>query len=183
MPPPPFGHVRKFENHMKLLEHMMSDGAPQKIKKTSSLEEVFQVLRSYPGLGDFLAFQYAIDLNYSPLLDFSEMDFVVAGPGAKNGIHKCFADTTAYTYEEIIRIMAEIADSEFHRLGLKFVRINDRPLQLIDIQNIFCEVDKYSRVMHPSIKGKSSRTRIKQKFLPKGDLATHWFPPKWNIAD
>ena len=41
-------------------------------------------------MGDFLAFQYVIDLNYSPLINFSEMDFVVPGPGARSGFRKCF---------------------------------------------------------------------------------------------
>ena len=52
----------------------------------------FELLRGYPSLGDFLAFQFAIDLNYSTITDFSEMEFVVAGPGARDGIRKCFAD-------------------------------------------------------------------------------------------
>lgn len=41
-------------------------------------------------MGKFLAFQYAIDINYSELCDFSEMDYVVAGPGAHSGISKIF---------------------------------------------------------------------------------------------
>ena len=38
----------------------------------------------------FLAYQYLIDLNYAAGLGFSEMDFVVPGPGARDGIRKCF---------------------------------------------------------------------------------------------
>jgi len=37
--------------------------------------------RDYPSLGDFLTFQFTIDLNYSEPIAFSEMEFVVAGPG------------------------------------------------------------------------------------------------------
>jgi hypothetical protein len=32
------------------------------------------------------------DLNYSGLTDFSEMEFVMPDPGAKDGIRKCFRD-------------------------------------------------------------------------------------------
>ena len=46
------------------------------------MQAMFEILRSYPSLGNFLAFQFTIDLNYSELTRFSEMDFVVAGPGA-----------------------------------------------------------------------------------------------------
>ena len=35
-------------------------------------------------------FNYSIDINYSNLVDFSEMSFVYPGPGALDGIKKCF---------------------------------------------------------------------------------------------
>lgn len=41
-------------------------------------------------LGSFLAYQYTIDMNYSPYINFSENDFVKAGIGAIRGIKKCF---------------------------------------------------------------------------------------------
>src|SRR5258707_9985183 len=44
-----------------------------------------------------------------------------------------------------------------------------RRLQLIDCQNLFCEVDKYARVAHPNIAGRTGRTRIKQKFRMSQD--------------
>jgi len=65
--------------------------------------EVFEILRSYPSLGHFLAFQFAIDLNYSAMLDFSEMDFVVAGSDAHSGIRKCFTDTSGFDDADVIR--------------------------------------------------------------------------------
>ena len=42
-------------------------------------------LYQYPTIGDFLAYQYITDLNYSTLTNFTEMEFVVPGPGAKHG--------------------------------------------------------------------------------------------------
>jgi hypothetical protein len=70
---------------------------------------------------------------------------------------------------------------EFKRLGIDFRPLGDRPLQLIDCQNIFCEVDKYARVAHPDINGRSGRTRIKQKFVASSNKLSVWFPPKWEI--
>lgn len=90
MPSPAFGEIRKHSNHLRLLEHMMADGAHAKVAVAKTLEGIFRVLRGYRSLGNFLAFQLAIDINYSDLIDFSEMDFVVAGPGAHDGISKCF---------------------------------------------------------------------------------------------
>lgn len=181
MPSPAFGSPRKHRNHLRLLEHMMADGAPKKMAKASSLRGAFELLRSYPSLGDFLAFQFAIDINYSELTDFSEMEFVVAGPGARDGISKCFSDTAGLGYAEIIQVMSERADEEFKRLGLEFQRLWGRDLQLIDCQNVFCEVSKYARVAHPGIEGESGRNRIKQKYTPRDAPIPQWYPPKWGI--
>lgn len=182
MPSPPFGNARKHRNHLQLLERMMRDGAPSRIAGAASLQGVFEILRAYPSFGDFLAFQFAIDLNYSEVIDFSEMDFVVAGPGARDGIRKCFKDTDGLTEAEVIAHMARIADEQFHRLGLAFPKLGGtRTLQLIDCQNIFCETDKYARVAHPEFSGASGRTRIKQKFAPCRDPLPQFYPPKWGI--
>lgn len=181
MPSPAFGSPRKHRNHLRLVEYMMDDGAPRKLAKASSLREVFELLRGYPSLGDFLAFQLAIDINYSELTDFSEMEFVVAGPGAQDGVSKCFSDTGGLSAAEIIHVMTERAGDEFERLGLKFQSLWGRNLQLIDCQNVFCEVSKYARVAHPDIKGQSGRTRIKQKYTPSPVPIPQWYPPKWGI--
>lgn len=181
MPSPAFGSPRKHRNHLRLIEHMMADGAPKKLAKAGSLRGAFELLRGYPSLGDFLAFQFAIDINYSELTDFSEMEFVVAGPGARDGISKCFQDVAGHSEAEIIQVMAERASYEFERLGMKFQTLWGRDLQLIDCQNVFCEVSKYARVAHPEIVGESGRTRIKQKYAPRPGPIPQWYPPKWSL--
>ena len=182
MPSPLFGNARKHKNHLALLEHMMQTGAPRQVADAKSLEDVFRILRGYPSLGDFLAFQFAIDLNYSDICDFQEMDFVVAGPGARNGIRKCFADTAGFEEADIVRIVVERADCEFARQDLAFQTLWGRSLQLIDCQNVFCEVDKYARVAHPEVRGVSDRARIKQRFTSNGGSLQQWYPPKWNLS-
>ncbi len=181
MPSPSFGHARKHRNHLRLLESIMTDGTPSRVGRARSLKDVFDVLRGYRSLGDFLAFQFTIDLNYSAMIDFAEMDFVVAGPGAKAGIGKCFADTAGLSHEDVIRAMADRADHEFRRFGLPFCRLWGRGLQLIDCQNLFCEVDKYARIVHPEIQSSTGRTRIKQRFLPRATPIPQWYPPKWHL--
>jgi len=126
-----------------------------------------------------MAYQLAIDLNYSELLDFSENDFVVAGPGAERGINKCFSDTGGKDLSYIIHWMADNQEKEFERLGLKFKSLWGRPLHAIDCQNLFCEVDKYSRVAFPELK--SNRKRIKAKFNANTTKIEYFYPPKWNI--
>lgn len=181
MPSPSFGCSRKHQNHLRLLEFMMREGAPRRVARATSLREVFEILRGYPSLGDFLAFQFTIDLNYSEMLQFSEMDFVVAGPGARDGIRKCFSDTAGLVDADVIRAITDNAELEFERLGLTFQTLWGRRLQLIDCQNLFCEVDKYARVVHPEHKGLSGRTRIKQHFNANSAPLDQWYPPKWGL--
>lgn len=172
---------RKHRLHLSLLEKMLCDDLPAQIQKSGTMGQAFDLLRSYATIGDFLAYQYITDLNYSELVNFTEMEFVVAGPGAKDGISKCFSDTAGLSETEVIRLMAERQEEEFSRLGLQFQSLWGRRLQLIDCQNLFCEVSKYSRVSHPEIAGISGRTRIKQKFQPHAQPLLPWYPPKWGI--
>lgn len=181
MPSPPFGEPRKHLNHLRLVEHMMNSGVVNQIESSESLEQMFGILKSYPSLGDFLAFQMAIDINYSEVVNHSEMEFVVAGPGAKNGIKKCFIDKDGFSELDIIRAVARHAKREFRVRGLEFTTIGNRPLQLIDCQNLFCEVDKYARVAYPEFEGISKRSKIKQRFHPKSDPISQWYPPKWKV--
>lgn len=178
-----FGTRRKHRAHLKLLAQMMEDEVALRIASAKTMPDVFTLLRSYPMIGDFLAYQYAIDLNYSPLMNFTEMEFVVPGPGAKGGISKCFESLGGLSEADLIRVVTERQDREFVRLGLDFKSLWGRPLQLIDCQNLFCEVDKYSRVHHPEISGTSERTRIKQKFRPTLAAIEYWYPPKWGINE
>lgn len=178
-----YGYLRKHENHLKFLEQEIIKGTLfEKIKNAKSLEALFLILKTLPSFGDFLAFQIAIDINYSNITDFNEMDFVVAGPGAKDGIHKCFVNFKGNNYTDMIKYMTDIQELEFERLGLDFKKIGNRRLQLIDCQNIFCETDKYSRVIHPEIHGLSNRTRIKQLYKPKNSPINYCYPPKWNVG-
>jgi hypothetical protein len=145
------------------------------------MSETYESLLALPGIGPFLAYQFATDLNYSPHFSFSEMEFVMPGPGARDGLRKCFTSLGDYSETETIRWVVERQNHEFRARGLDFKSLWGRPLQLIDCQNLFCEVDKYARVAHPDVAGPSGRTRIKQRFTPQSSLPKPWFPPKWGI--
>ena len=176
-----FGFKYKHTNHLALLAKMMDDKLYIKIAECEKLEDIYKLIIEYPSLGSFLAFQYTIDLNYSNISNFSEMDFVIAGPGAKSGIMKCFDSLGDYNFNDIIKLMAEEQEMQCDNLGLELPTLWGRKLQLIDCQNLFCEVDKYLRVSNPDVGGPNARKRIKQKYLkPKGSINL-FFPPKWDI--
>jgi hypothetical protein len=178
-----FGTERKHQGHLRLVAQMLDENLPQRIRNSDSMRDAFELLLSYPTIGRFLAYQLISDLNYSTLTNFSENDFVMPGPGALDGISKCFASFGGYDQAGLIRMIAERQEEEFDRRGLRFEMIGGRPLQLIDCQNLFCEISKYSRVSHPEIVGVSRRTKIKQRFSSNSESLTAWFPPKWGINE
>lgn len=177
------GYGVKHRNHLRLIERMMADCLPAKLSATRHMKEGFDLLRSYPTIGDFLAYQFVTDVNYSTITDFGEGEFIVPGPGAVDGIRKCFADLGGLKEADVIRAVAEQQGEEFASRGLEFRSLWGRRLQLVDCQNLFCEVDKYSRVAHPAFVGVTGRTRIKQKFTSTGRAVDCWYPPKWGLND
>lgn len=182
MPCPALGARRKHSNHLLLLEKMLEEKVPKQIALARTLEEVYRILRGQPSLGEFLAFQYAVDINYSNLTDFSEMDFVVAGPGARSGIRKAFVNLEGISPEDIIKETTIAAEEEFSRRDIQFDKLGKRALQLIDCQNLFCEIDKYSRAALPLAKG-NGRTRIKRRYSTTASPRElpQWYPPKWDV--
>lgn len=115
----------------------MADDLAGQLAQLKKMQTAFELLRSYPTIGDFLAYQFVTDINYSEVTDFSEMDFVIPGPGARDGLRKCFSDSAGLNEAELIRLMADNQEREFERLGIKFQFLWGRRLQLIDCQNLF----------------------------------------------
>lgn len=175
-----FGFERKHDNHLALLDKIFNiDKAHIKILNAKTMEKAFNIIKSYPLIGNFMAYQLVTDINYSDIVDWKENEFTVAGPGSLRGIKKCFIDKGTMSNEDIIKYMYEHQDEEFKRLNLNFKKIGNRPLQLIDCQNIFCELDKYCREALPNLK--SNRTKIKKKYIAKPNKITYIYPPKWKI--
>jgi hypothetical protein len=172
---------RKHKTHLELVEWMMRSCLADRIAAAESMAEAFSMLREVHSIGDFLAYQLLTDLNYSQVCTFDEMEFVMPGPGARDGIAKCFSSLGDYSEVDVIRWVVDTQFEQFTTRGLAFRDLWGRPLQLIDCQNLFCEVDKYARLAHPHIGGLSGRTRIKRHFRPAGPLPAPVLPTKWGI--
>lgn len=180
MPSPRRGHARKHADHLDLIDELLDSGTIESLLSARSLGDLFKLLLRIPSFGPFLAFQYAIDLNYSAHFDFDEMDFVVAGPGALRGIAKCFSDTGSMSAEDVIKAMAANAPDFLSGCDIEFSDLWGRPLQLVDCQNLFCEVDKYARVAHPHVGNRGPR-RIKQTYTADLSPLPLGYPPKWGL--
>lgn len=171
----------KHEKWLQMLkDEFFETNLLDRIIEAKSLEHVYILLRKCPLIGDFLAYQYAIDINYSNVVNFSENSFVKAGIGAIRGIKKCFEPLENYTYEDAIKYTHENFVKYQNIFGYNnFKNLFGRNPTLIDIQNCFCETDKYLRVKRPELQ--VDNKRIKQKYKYNNKSFNLFFPPKWNI--
>lgn len=175
-----FGFDDKHRNHVALFKRMFfEERVDRRIVGANSFEQVVQALQEYPLMGPFMAYQTAIDLNYSELIAFSENDFTQAGPGALRGLKKAFVDLGDYSPADAILWMVDRQQEEFGALGLPFEGLFGRPLHAIDCQGLFCELDKYCREAAPELL--SDRSRIKAKFTASSEPLSLFFPPKWRL--
>lgn len=174
-----YGEPSKHRNHLRLVQHMLASGLPGRIARAKSLREVYEALTEYPLIGPFMGYQLAIDLNYSELIDFSESEFTVPGPGALRGLRKVFVDSGGLSPAELTMWMVDQQEDSLTDGVLAWNDLFGRPLQAIDCQNLFCETDKYARVAFPELK--SERSRIKARFAPRSALPAPAYPPKWNL--
>ncbi len=100
----------------------------------------------------------ARDFNHSPHLAYLENDFIVPGPGAQEGFRKCFVNPKKVSEKDIIeRFTAFQNQCSGAVLGHGAPALFGRSLQLIDLQNCFCE--------------KISRFQLRPRFLFSLEIA------------
>lgn len=160
---------------------MIEKGLFRQILDADSLETVYNLLSQCTFIGGFLAYQYAIDFNYSPYLNFSENSFVKAGIGAIRGIKKCFI-SYGHDYEDAIKYISDHIETlsiQYHEQG--FNPLEGHAPTLIDLQNCFCETDKYLRAKMPELK--VGNVRIKQHYSVHSGSIHYMFPPKWGVKE
>lgn len=173
----------KHEKWLQMVkDELIGQSVFDKIIDATSLSDTFDHLRGCSFIGDFLAYQYAIDMNYSNVINFSEDSFVKAGIGSIRGIKKCFGNISSakYSNEDIIRFTQD--NFEYYQSKFEYNDFNPlfgRSPTLIDLQNCFCETDKLLRVKMPDLQVQNKRIKQRYKETPKP--LELFFPPKWNI--
>lgn len=173
----------RHERWLNMIEkEFLNENLFTKIIHAKSMEDVYYLLKSRTFIGDFLAYQYTIDFNYSEVINFDENDFVKAGIGAIRGIKKCFNNLGEHSYEDAIKFTHTNFKFYLKKYGFDdALLIKGRIPTLIDLQNCFCETDKYLRVKMPKLN--LGNTRIKQKYNPQKIKASidYKFPNRWNV--
>ncbi|MEI7186181.1 nucleotide kinase domain-containing protein [Dickeya dianthicola] len=136
------------------------------VKSSANQLEVFEHLKSFSGIGDFLAYQIFIDLTYITNFPFTELNFVVSGPGCERGINWIFSNRDGMNSEECLFWFtinqSSIAEKYHERWEMDeifhFLPKEERIYTLMDMENSgACEIDKRCRT-------KFSNKRPKQKY-------------------
>tara|TARA_R110000803_G_scaffold210835_1_gene284161 strand:+ start:29859 stop:30854 length:996 start_codon:yes stop_codon:yes gene_type:complete len=131
-----------------------------------SLRNLINKLQEIDGVGNFMAYQFAQDLNYSKFWNQDLNYETFEGPGSMRGIDRCFSGHSKRDYAKLIKWTWENIDLLFEQFGLgEPPKFKGMPIQLTDMQNCFCESDKYMRGLGIVSEGVSGKT-IKQKYKP-----------------
>lgn len=144
----------------------------------SNLEDLINKLQEIDGVGNFMAYQFAQDLNYSHWWNQDMNSITFEGPGSIRGVHRCFNFTGKPDYNEVIKWTLDNLDYLFEHFNLGSPpKFEGMPIQLTDMQNCFCESDKYMRGLGIVVEGVSGKS-IKQKYKSGRNVVKPILPKK-----
>lgn len=118
------------------------------------------------GLGPFLAYQIWVDFTYIDEYPFSENHFTIAGPGCRAGIDLLFKDKAGMNHEECIFWLRDHQNLIFSNLGYipdqfwSAEEPHDQTMNVMSIENMFCELQKYTRCKEAVAEGKKPRGKV-----------------------
>lgn len=146
---------------------------------------VYECLRQdIEGLGPFLAYQIWVDFTYIEEYPFSENEFTIAGPGCKTGIDLLFRDKDWMTYEECIFWLRDNQYAVFGDLGYdpetfwSAEKPWDKCMNVMQLENMFCELQKYTRCKEAVARGEKPRGKVGYDGLPGQKAVPVFSTPK-----
>ena len=141
--------MRKHTKYLQTLRSVWGDRyrLTECVLRTKSIQAITEQLAQYSNYGPFVAYEFATDLTYTPLLKDAVdiLTWANPGPGARRGLNRLHGRnlTAAVPKAQLVSEM---------RSALAFCRKAKRPafwgraLELRDIEHSLCEFDKYERV-------------------------------------
>lgn len=152
------------------IRHLLDEDIVSQIKAARKQSDVYDSLRSYMGLGNFLAYQIFVDMTYIKQFPFSENEFTIAGPGCQMGLNYLFKDRDGMSYEECIfwvrdnleRLFKEVLGKDWDCSEIFWdLPEYDQCFNVMSLENCFCELSKY-------IRAKDGTGRPRKKYNGKG---------------
>ena len=168
----------KHHNHVDVIDQLINDEFFEKMLDVESYEDLWKLLTSVRFIGNFVAMQFATDINYIGYHKFSEDDFIICGPGAHRGVLKIFKKLPKnMKIFDVIKLLHAVQEDELK----DFIPIPGHMPSVMDIQNCLCEVDKYTR----TIEGVNNfgMSRIKSRFYKNNSQIEYVLPAWWGISE
>lgn len=183
---PQWEHLKGLPKHHQYLTvfetGLLSKEVIANLRKQKTFEDLNIYFTNFPGIGGFMAYQFSQDLNYTKYFNHDLNSYVKEGPGSIRGVKRCFdgikdediGAAIKWTHKNIYTLMEMES-------GCTVPEFNGHKLSLPDIQNCFCETDKYIRGLEAE--AGIGDGRIKQKYKHSNQRKAGYFaaPVKWNI--
>lgn len=140
---------------IKFAYMLWDDGLVDRIKSAPNQLQVFEEIKGYNGLGEFLAYQIYVDLTYIKGFPFSENEFTISGPGCIRGLKNIFDNFDGMNYDEALFWLRDNIDYEFSSRGWNWepfklfddLEEGDRYMNVMSLENCHCEISKYIRAV------------------------------------
>lgn len=134
----------------------------EEVMNAETQKDAYELLLKIRGFSRFLAYQVFVDLTYCPEFPFSENEFTISGPGCDAGLNLLFEDRGGMNYEECLfwlRDNQQILNINFDKL-FSDLEPHDRCLNVMCLENCFCEISKYVRCKQALKEGKKPRGKV-----------------------
>jgi len=139
------GH-KTAEFHYFVLRDMLANNVPNQIfTGAKTLNDVRLIIEQYPKIAGFVGPQFSMDLNYGPWLNLPHDTFCVAGPGAVKGVEDCFANHGGNHTDVIEAVWQHQNACSIAAIGQPTPILQGRKPSGMNVQNFFCEFQKYNR--------------------------------------
>lgn len=119
-------------------------------KGESSLEATWLILRDYPYMGPFMAYEVVTDLRHTYLLENANdiMTWANAGPGAMRGLNRLTGRPLDYSRKSHpwCKEMQDLFKEVKKVLAPSIIFRNGANYEMREIEGGLCEFDKYSRI-------------------------------------
>ena len=134
----------------KARESILSRLHENLVKGESSLEATWLILRDYPYMGPFMAYEVVTDLRHTYLLENANdiMTWANAGPGAMRGLNRLTGRPLDYSRQSHpwCKEMQDLFKEVKKVLAPSIIFRNGANYEMREIEGGLCEFDKYSRI-------------------------------------
>lgn len=143
----------RVESCFEYVRYLWANGIPHILSKMTKAQDIYDTLNSTPGFGSFLAYQIWVDMTYCPECPVSENEFVIAGPGCKEGLKLLFDKKDGMTPEECLFWLRDnwydlLFQYDIYWNGDELfpdVPNRERYMNVMSLENCCCEISKYHR--------------------------------------